>query len=438
MCAVRVVRRLVALLAATSMLAGCGRIGFDAQGDARDTPRLALRYYDFDGVRMLKDALDSVRGAGCYPRSWDDGRTYCTPEAFGEVAYKDAACTQPVGRFSSATQYEPDAVNAVNIAHLWQSADQPTSTTEYYLHFGTGCMGPLTGTTYEIVDIPRTDLVEMVQMDAPRTGRFVARFWDGGGVRIPAGYFDGVLDDNCIGFASSTSPERWCVPSGARWTPARTFSDASCTDPVGLDFQADVPPWFFVYDDICAPTTGTLHPNLGVSPATQFWALDPTCTFVGGTTATAYSLGAPIEVGTLTRTLAPSSTRFTALSYVGDGLEPIIESLYDQDWSATCQPYSDDLGTDVRCLPSSLPTTTSYFTDAACTAPLELVLTACNTLKPGLRLSADGWHSVGGVHAAPLFTDSSGCVPYTPTNPLYDLGPIVDFTPGTGTLVTIP
>lgn len=182
-----------------------------------------------------------------------------------------------------------------------------------------------------------------------------------------------------------------------------------------------------------------LSPNDGATGATSHYRmLDGVCT-VTNTTARIYQLSAPLPLVTGAMTVLDTGRRIEATELRFEDSVAPFDQLYDRTLGVDCSPAEQGDGT-VRCFPVPGRYTALYFTDAACSSPIELGFEVCGPARaPGLVASSSGQlHQLGAAYSGPLYSMAPACMPAPNATPSYTLGPVVTTPPAIGTLVVDP
>jgi hypothetical protein len=218
--------------------------GAERHAAAQSGTRLKLRWWVWDDGAMQWDRgqfVDTERHEWCYPRQWDDGTTYCTPDAV-EGVFVDADCTTMIARVESL-QVKPYVSRSERpvwpeqygrtVTRGIYALGQPTTTpaAQYVLRNG-GCdprdftppadfytLGP---------ELPRSELVAIVEtLPDPSLQVSLIHRTTADGLRVPHVLHDSRLDRRCMPAASPDRATTSCEPVDA-WESS-SFADAQCT-----------------------------------------------------------------------------------------------------------------------------------------------------------------------------------------------------------------
>lgn len=437
----------------------------EPDGAAKSGTRLKLRRYDIGGVRALSGVIvDSGRGGElCLSRTWDDGKTYCTPDA-RRVVYLDSNCTQP------AVEDPPDAclagsyaasedglACAVSISHLY-GIGTPIAARQYYeRQSATQCSGPFDGPLRALTaEVPRSALVELTTETAPAAGRIARTFrTSADGYKEPQGFRDTELDATCFVQNASGAASGACIP--VEQTFASGFADEACQTPIATPISSCSTPRFVLRpSEAACPTDPSRLYQLGaqVTPAAVYvHDTGATCTATTPGAAPYYALGAEVTAAAFTRGHDGSgAVQPVALS---DGASRFTTSaLYDTARATEC--FVSQLGDGAhRCISFGL-TVQDAFSDDHCTQPIRLVSRArvapsCTppplprrALKevaspPGVCGLTLELYDIGAPYTGPVFLASGVCEADTRDREYYlagDAHPLSDLP--TATVVVDP
>ncbi len=465
-------------------LGACGDDGqphspVDAGGDAaavdaapvdvpaeRSGSRLKRQWYEAGGTRQRSGITDSARDEDCGAQGWTDGSTRCTPVLeVGTVAYRDAACTVPLGlAYQSRTcstpapryfvEYDSVGCSDQRIRHFYLRGAEVAAAPHYQL-VGGSCVPEIENADDKYyamgAEVPAADLVALTPSEAG-SGRLHPTFWTSAdGMITRSGVRDTELDARCYIAGDPEGSSGACVPSTA--ASVNYFADATCATPaIATTGSCAVSTFAVTYDGLNCPYAVPTYLRTGaeLAGADAYTGSPLVCTAAGLPAGShVYGVGAEVTVARP----APSRsgpTRIQNLGWTADGIQLQDGGLYDQGKATACYrgPGSDGVQ---RCLPVA-PLVQTYFRDAACTqavsvarvfggdplcgrppAPayaLELQLdeiAACTYREPV--------HVVGAEITTPLYLLAGTCSPATMTSAaFYEVGPVVpvtDFVPMT-------
>ena len=408
--------------------AACGDNAPPTSGAAAGT-RLALYGFTLDdGTEQPYpfDWFDRGRGEQCVLDQWSDGATYCTPFSTS-VVYSDPSCTAEVARMSPVVTVPVNyarvrftTATGSLLSHLRVLGDPVPVTGMYYSMEDGFCTGHAIddGATF------RTITDQEVGADAfVRVRRLIdggdARFADirevgDDGMIVPIGFHDRELgiDCNAGGFANTDTAE--CAPLNP--APPSYFTDPTCQTPsVSAAYAADdaieldgACPRYFA---ISGQATTDLYDG---TPENCIPTVQP---------GTFYEAGPELELGTMPRTHAKTTTKRYAPIALGDPALHIYDTfVHDNVLDVDCEPSF--LGT---CLPANAGYVASLFADAGCTQPIQLayVPPECGVHATFVATDAQLF-AIGPLHAATAYTISTAdiCAPTLPLPnlELHDLG----------------
>ena len=384
---------------------GCGEVTVtvaDAPVGAPDAPpgtidgaksgtRLKLAWTDFAGTRAWTGFFDAQRQESCDIVTWSDGHAYCVPSSSGQTSFRDAGCTQQVGRVYKDTSCVTAPPPAYLIAyddgactyapsHLFQRGTK-IAVTQWFSKASDGtCYGPYDATGYDFYAlggevVPASDLVA-VTLGAPLgASRLDPRtYTSADGFAFPGAIHDAAAGIDCVPqspYAGATSAQ--CVPLDAGY--ASYFHDASCAaGELEIDQSCAAPQFAVSYADSC-PTTHGRYYAVGAlnSGSPLYYKTDTTCTATTPSTSYRYyGLGNELVLATVAR--APDADpghRIAPIHDTWEGNAYRDAMLYDATTTTECSPYGFPDGS-VRCIPTGYGTST-YYTDPACNFAIQLM-----------------------------------------------------------------
>ena len=392
-------------LGALLVLCGCGEVtitvtdapiapdaGPGTIDGAKSGTRIKLVWDDFAGTRSWAGFFDAQRQEACRITAWGDGHSYCVPSSSGQTAFRDAACTQQVGRVyqdTSCTTAPPptylidyqDGACSYAAAHLYRRGTKIAVTQWFDKGTDGTCYGPYTATSYDFYAlgaevVPATDLAA-VTLGAPLgSTRLDPRgYTSADGFAFPGAIHDAAAGIDCMPqspYAGAT--EATCVPIDAGY--ASYYQDATCSKgELELDKSCAAPQFAVSYADSCPNTHGRYYAvGAANSGAALYYKSDTTCMATTASPANYhyYGLGNELVLATVAR--APdvdAGHRVVAIHDTWDGNSYRDGMLYDGMTGTECSPYTFPDGT-VRCIPSAYGTST-YYTDSACNFAIELM-----------------------------------------------------------------
>ncbi len=365
--------------------------GPDVDEGAVSGSRLKLTWFNFaDGTRTWNSFYDAQRKENCSLYSgWAGGGTFCVPDWGGNIFYNDAGCAQPVDAVyhdPSCLQTPPtyvidgsDVGCTYEPQHLYLRGPQLTIT-GYYERFSDGsCGGPYTGgyDFYQLgAEIPTSELVE-ITLGAPTTaGRLSTRFYQStDGMKVPASVHDAMLGTDCYPESyGDNATTATCQPStyGSFY-----YHDAACTQPeLDVPTTCAVPQYMSTTPTTACPADPpniyTLGQQLASSPL--YYPSTGSCvSTTGSTDEHYYQTGMPVNIATMARIADTTPGHRIELVHftTTDGLKFRDYVVHDVQEDADCYPTQLPDGT-IRCVPYG-GYVDSYFSNAQCTAPLDVV-----------------------------------------------------------------
>lgn len=426
--------------------------------DMHSGSRLKVTEWQFeDGTRQWAGRIyDSVLQTYC--DGWGDEPVYCLPSSTVSVAYLDSSCTQPVGHRwnpcldTPAYVYE-DAPPSGGIGHLYKLGARIMPAAAYEMSIGGSCEPTgIDGYGYYAVtdEVPLSQFVQL-EVGAPEgTGDLAIRYvTTSDGFRSPWSLHDTAHDLDCGAIPSRSDPSMTtCMPEVIYFTTHAR--DAACSVPVMQVPHGEPPPAVVTGFPICLYGDEPQFYDLDPVPEATPLYLQSTSTCSAATpdpTFDYYTASRPVSLPSLQRVADPTSGQ--RLQRVDDvtasGLRFPDSVLFDTQTGLYCEPTSR-APDDTRCAPvDTLPKIGSYFSDPACTVPLELVEqivepSGCaaiapprTVLDPGAGPNSCGFpnnvRSVGGPYIGPVYFNSGNCTPYVPTDTaLFELGPVLPWT----------
>ncbi|HEY0255779.1 MAG TPA: hypothetical protein VGC41_29830 [Kofleriaceae bacterium] len=356
-----------------------------------------------DGTRIPYpyDFHDVQRGEFCYPQTWSDGATYCTPN-FTQPVYRDADCTQMFVRRPPSFEdisYTADLFVAqtgdVQISKL-RSIGAPTSASQYFRKRGNQCMPGMDpgGTFFELGDTTfGSDQFVRTKKLADSTDDRLAqiRIYGDDGLVVPDGFHDNELGLDCT--ITGTEP---CLPWSS--APAAYFSNNACT-------ERTYPAAYASADSVYVPGAGCgTYYGATTIPATALYDGGPGNCVLAMPGDTYYMAGPPLALATHERIAMPSTTRFTRYQ-IGDQIDTVVhDNVLDVDCTV------DIAG----CYPSTVPVQ-HLFADAGCTQALDVASVPDASCGDPPTFAGDeaGFHRIAAQRTAPVYTISTGdtCMP---------------------------
>lgn len=352
-----------------------------------------------DGSRLFAGMRDSgLADVPCSPQVADDGTMRCLPTiTVAPSVFADAACTQPVASWFRQCLAAPsyartvENVSCVDRATIREVGPPMTPTALYRMSpTGTCVVAPIDARQdYLLVGdvVPAAAFVAMTSelSDTPSALELVYQI-GADGSRVPVSGWDEVGETSCIPW--NTADGIRCGPTDPDdLSPFSLFSDDACTARIAQTSPTCAPEIIATYQtdpvDKCAPPFSRFYrPGAPLDPPPAEIYFSP---FAGFCSATTVSPDldyrpmtdeiVPASLVALTPAVQPSTRLEVALWSSADGFLDLssngIAGVFDPLLDATCFPTLMSDGTR-RCAPQGEFTST-YFTDDACTTPIDLV-----------------------------------------------------------------
>lgn len=373
------------------LLFGCGdnTLQHDAY-QARSGERIALRTFAYDDGTKQWDPTtfyDRERMERCTIQRWSDGNTYCTPPAVPTV-YSVPNCVEgEIGRWL-ATQPAPEhfyreftLIGGEVISRVFRRISEmaPPQFT-YEIMNGRCVQTPSEGWTYyslgEQLESTMFARVKHVSSEGEtRLGLDAYTTEDGLYVPLQSDapiLRDRVLDNECRVAARPNATETTCEPVYAG--EAEFSRDPACAtkDTVVIEATTQVPEVIVTENAGCYSYA---RRGLEIEHVPLFYPLGPSCVSVNPPAdAHLFTVGQPFEVATLARTREEAPGRRLQRILASDGATTVVDTLlYDSELGVDC--VRTQIGDAFRCLPANtFANVFPYFSDAACTQPIELSL----------------------------------------------------------------
>lgn len=381
--------------------AGCRQIlGFDdpVAADAEPGPtdddgwrsgtRLRLMWNDYAGAREYTGLYDTALDAACTPMSWTDGKRYCLPSVAGSIVFSEATCTQVMGLWlaGSGTCPRPPPPYFQKIALTTCGTDVPRSmlrragalldpqpTSYYYVDADGNCASGNALASYDFYalgdDLTPADLVELTEEDVAM-GRLVRRDHVGAdGARMPASIYDSTLETTCTVDATNR-----CAPVV---TTTGAYLDGACSQALAAGPSACPAPRYGArarrpncpdpgldYFTVGTKTSNTTlyHYGYGTSASTCM-------SFDASADYDYFALDQQVSPVTLARTVDDAPGDQVHVVHVTDGMARLRGGMQDVTNNLPCAGSTSTM----RCTPS-LPSVSTYYTDAACTVIKKVAL----------------------------------------------------------------
>jgi hypothetical protein len=400
---------------AFAMAASCGQVvesPFEA--GQRSGTRLKLAYYDFSGVRTIAEVYDAAREEVCEVRAWSDGNQYCTPTSVESVVYADAACTTRVGLISNdpclapkyLVEYDHSSCDTP-IHHLYGRGNE-VSITQYWYRSAEGCTGPFP-TSQRLAfavgtEVAATRLVRVTIGPYEGTDRLQQRFLTSSdGLRLlSTSHYDSHLEIPCNLVSRAGDTQARCIP--VRDAPISYFQDPGCSGAVAATQMQCPPPALVAKADSCGGVSKYFRLGSPIAASALYVGTPQTCRTSATSAGLRYfSVGQEVELAALRRIPKAEGSRLHAIQLSAHGEEFSDGALYDRDQKTECKPVKLSDG-KAYCLPFGA-TLSTYYTDANCSAPVDVVAVHRNpgcapTPIPPYALKASHNPSCGNTHVS--------------------------------------
>jgi hypothetical protein len=419
-------------------LVGCGDNTQPTDAyQARSGERIALRVYAYaDGAKQwdANTFFDRERMERCTVQRWSDGHTYCTPPAVPTV-YSEPNCIDgELGRWLS-TQPAPEhffreitLIGGEVISRVFKRIGEvaPPVTT-WQIESGR-CVETLSaGWTYYSLGetLANTSFARVKHVSAVGEGRLgLDAYTTEDGLYVPIEtdvplLRDRELDNECKVIAQPNALTTTCEPSYAGEAEFSRSEQCVTNDILLVEATTTVPEVIMTDDAGCHHYTrrGAEIPHVPL-----FFPIGPSCVSVSPPPdAHLFEVGTPFEVPVLTRTREDSTHRLRRI-FVSDGTTTVMDSLlYDSELDVDC--LRTQIGDTFRCLPANtFATVLPYFSDDACTQPIEITLVETGACDATTKFAIDKRgeepivRAIGAPFTTPIYEISTAdmCLEYIP------------------------
>lgn len=368
----------------------------DAIEGMRSGSRLKLRWDAFDGAKVFAGLFDQQRDEACVPLPWADGKTYCTPASEGSSVYRDDMCTQPVGHLplgASAPTAQPyfhvERSNADCSKGAVVSLHRGTLSSQhnYFRLFAGTCIygGSDPGRLYDLgPKIGSSELVELTPQPRVGVGRVALGYGDtSDGARVLLHLHDAELGAACEELMLARDRRSLlCLPSSR--SSLSTYGDSACQQPLqvgggmrfGLTFvPCAAKPYTLASSETCAGDFRLLR--TGGRFNDEIYGNNGACTgpYPHNPGEIYYETTEPVSIARLPRQpISATGGRISPVRFSDGSIRTYTDALYDAELGTECQPTRLPDGA-LRCLPPRA-NLWSFYSDASCQAPIELVLQA--------------------------------------------------------------
>lgn len=450
-------RRALLFCCAAVAAVGCSRSPVVGPGFQSGT-RLAARYDELDGLRVLRSFYDRARDEECMFRVVGDHAVCLPASAAANGWYTDGTCTEEIveippvadGR-TPAQSLVTDPVNACDGVPTVHALGPQFPTADAWFRKSDGSCAQGSGGT-------RTATLRRIGAQVPIDAFVRATLAvEHGDARIGAAVY--VADDgarlNGFGWdetrgewtqvaVDSDGARRWWpvhlafnYGPGSLGTPGTFYADTGCTQPTGIKeahnalcpITAVVE---FVAADACTQFTTRLHAAGAPVAATDLHALaaDGSCVASPGDPAELF-----VEMGDL---LAPESFAAATRVDVGDGrivqrfdgapdgkrILPQASDLWDRQRNVPCAVRVGADGAR-RCLPGGGDLDAIVYGDEACTTPIfslskNVACTADPVPPPEVTYNGHAYAVVGPFAATTIYAGGDGGCSAIGPPPAYD------------------
>jgi len=409
-------------------LAACGDNRPDPR-PAHSGTRVKLRYFEYaDGTRQRDLALyhDSAWNEPCRPVRWSDGARYCTPDA-AEAFYTDPACTNLVGRASSAEpppRYFTAFYSVQGVPYpstLYRAGDRTDVPQQRWVLDDGLCKGPLVNDgayDYYLLGEKLADPARIKRSESYGDGDLqLADDYSDDGLRAPIMFSDRKYGE-CATPERANADTVECVPLDS--VPAAYFHDGQCTEPVLTVAGSTIPALVASFDIItgCQQmfpiATELMAPQL-------FTNLGGICNEVQPPNGVRFfSTAAAIDLPKVVRERESADRRLRRIDRVTGELRLEDTFVYDSELATDCVPSGD------VCMPVTNIATQTFFSDDTCATPLEVALVAARACDPPVLYATKSGELVPltGRISNPFYELSTGdtCRVYAPPIPYVAYG----------------
>ena len=407
---------------------------------ARSGERISLRVFTYaDGAKQwdANTFFDRERMERCTVQRWSDGNTYCTPPAVPTV-YSEPNCVDgELGRWLS-TQPAPEhffreitLIDGEVISRVFRRIDEVAPPLKTYEIAGGRCVETLSlGWTYYSLGttLASTSFVRMKHVSAVGETRLgLDAYTTDDGLYVPIEtdvpmLRDRLLDNECKVLPQPNAATTTCEPAYAG--EAEFSRDAGCAtlDILALEATSQVPEVIVVDEAGCRRYA---RHSAEIPAVPLFLPVGPSCVSVAlPPDVHLFELGTPFEVPVLTRTHEEDPAHRLRRIFVSDGETTVRDSLlYDSELDVDC--LRTEIGETIRCLPANtFATVLPYFSDDACTQPIELTLVETGACDATTKFAIDKRNAepivraIGAKYEATIYEISTAdtCLPYVPSS----------------------
>ena len=418
---------------------------------ARSGERIALRVFAYaDGAKQwdANTFFDRERMERCTVQRWSDGHTYCTPPAVPTV-YSEPNCVDgELGRWLS-TQPAPDhfyreitLIGGEVISRVFGRIAEVAPPVKTYQITAGQCMETLSlGWTYYSLGetLANTSFARVKHVSAvgeTRLGLDAYTTEDGLYVPIETDVpmlRDRVLDNECKVVAQPNAATTRCEPAYAGEAEFSRDTGCATLDILALEATSQVPE-VIVRDD--AGCRSYFRHSAEIPHVPVFLPVGQSCVSVNlPADVHLFEVGAPFEVPVLTRTHEKDTPHRLRRIFASDGETTVLDSLlYDSELDVDC--LRTQIGDTIRCLPANtFATVLPYFSDTACTQPIELTLVETGACDATTKFAIDKRgeepivRAIGAKYTAPIYEISTAdeCLEYVPPSreQAYALGEVL-------------
>ena len=425
------------------ILVGCGRVNFDDNGPRSGT-RLKLQWVEFDGTRIPTARFyDAERDEQCTPTYMADGELHCAPQGIIVPSvrfYADPACSVEVVSYGSSCETPRyvatfDTLPCRPFTRLRPLGDS-LGPALVYTRFSDGtCQGPTQsgGMMFPVsaeVDPAEFSKLHVEVLDGPGRARHnILHAVDGFRADSVADFYDAALDAHCV-LQIDPASDYVCTPRAA--DISNRYHDAACTQPKAASYIGCTDERFAIRPSNCGWELFRATPL----PAEPIYMGDTNaCLQIMPEAPSYYGITEPLDMMKVALVPRSGTGRITPVILAAPGASVVTPRFaYDRQLATLC-----DITPSATCVPSRRASVNTYFTDAACTQPIELAVD--DTLQCGKPLptfaanpetcTGGDIYRIGAVHTDPVYQIvGTSCLAVT-RSPIFRVDRVFDLPVGT-------